>query len=111
MSIRSVLFDGLKSIPGVGMVVSEWPKSFTTLPLICFQVNNRIPLKNFTYDQESEVTVLINLWGADKVGLSELALEVSAKMAQLGYRRTMEMDNSSLENDLKRIDMRFKSHN
>jgi len=110
MSIRSELFDGLKTIPGVGMVVSEWPKTFTTLPLICFQISDRAPLKNFTYDQESEVKVLINLWGVDKVGVSELALQVSAKMAQLGYRRTMEMDNSSLEKELKRIDMRFLSH-
>jgi len=107
MSVRSEIYNALTTIPGVGEVTHNWPKEFVSLPIIHYGVQDRIPHKNFTYDQESEVIVKISVW--NKTEVSSLAVSVSQKMSTLGYIRTMEMDVSTLDAVLNRIDMRFKA--
>ena len=107
MSVRSEIYSALVSISGIGEVTHNWPKEFVSWPIVHYGIQDRVPLKNFTYDQESEVVVKISVW--NKTEVSTLAMSISQKMSTLGYIRTMEMDVSALDVELNRIDMRFKA--
>lgn len=105
MSVRSDVYDALKNIPGVAKVDNVWPAVFAELPFIYYAVENRKPLANFTYDQESDVTIRVVVWS--KTSASTLALSVSSAMHTIGYRRTQERDRDETDNHIIGIEMRF----
>jgi len=107
INVRQEINDKLATITGIGKVVRGWPKDFPALPLIAFSVDNRKPIGNFVYDQDSEITVVVNMW--DSKSVSQLAIDVSAKMAELGYTRIFEKDMDELGEDKIRITQRYKA--
>lgn len=108
MEIRELIYTTLKSIAGVTKVSHEWPKEYKKLPYVYFRVDARTPIPNFEYNTDSDVTISVTVW--DNKSVSSLADLVTSKMATIQFRKTFEKDNSDLDNDLKRIDLRFRSY-
>lgn len=108
MEVREEIHTTLKSISGIGKVSHEWPKQFTKLPYIFFRVDDRKPVASFEYNTESDVTVSVTVW--DDNSVSALANIITSVMATVHFRKVFEKDNTELENNLKRIDMRFKAY-
>lgn len=108
MEIRELIYSTLKSIVSVAKVSHEWPKEYKKLPYVFFRVDDRTPIPNFEYNTDSDITISVTVW--DKNSVSSLADSITSKMASIQFRKTFEKDNSELDNDLKRIDLRFRSY-
>lgn len=108
MEVRETIYNALNSIVGVTKVSHEWPKEYAKLPYVFFRIDDRTPVPNFEYNTESDVTLSVTVW--DNKSVSTLANTITSQMATIHFRKTFEKDNTELDNNLKRIDLRFRAY-
>lgn len=90
-------------------VCEEGSQDWSILPCVTYMELDNSPAENAD-DEEyaSALAIKADAWGKSSSEVSKLAMQVVAKMEELGYKRTLYLDVIDLNSEQKHKTMRFE---
>ena len=99
----------LKTENIVEQVCEEGSQDWSKMPCVTYMEIGNEPLDDADDDEySSALAIKVDVWGLTSSGVSEIAMQVVAKMKELDYRRTLYLDVVDLDSKQKHKTIRFE---
>lgn len=90
-------------------VCEEGSQDWSKLPAVTYlELNNAECEVADDEEYSSDLAIKADVWGKSSSEVSKLAMQVVAKMRELGYARTLYLDENNLNRKIKHKTMRFE---
>ncbi len=90
-------------------VCEEGSQDWSKLPCVTYMELDNSPAEDADDEEySSALAVKVDAWGKSSSEVSKLAMQVVAKMKELGYKRTLYLDVIDLDSKQKHKTMRFE---
>lgn len=90
-------------------VCEEGNQDWSKLPCVTYMELQNEPAKDADDEEySSALAIKADAWGKSSSEVSKLAMQVVAKMKELGYKRTLYLDVLDLNSKIKHKTMRFE---